>query len=279
MQCITPIKLSEKKIAVPCGRCYSCLRNYQMNWIIRLTEEMEVAKNAWFLTLTYNDKNLPRDKFGNSYVSKDDCQKFIKRLRKNNKNLRYYLASEYGSTTFRPHYHAILFNLEQKNEKLLNKELKRAWSIQSKDKTEINELGFITLDKVNKNRISYVAGYSMEKTKDVNSGKKVFALMSKGIGKSYLNKKKRIDWHKGALTENLYYPLENGKKVSLPRYYRDKIMDSEVTREVVRGINEKERRNHYIENKKEVHEEFKNTVNRVRAQEKRHLKKQKLRKL
>lgn len=51
-------------------------------------------------------------------VSKKDIQNFLKRLRKkidnlnipqNEKKIRYYIASEYGPTTLRPHYHGILF--------------------------------------------------------------------------------------------------------------------------------------------------------------------------
>lgn len=50
-------------------------------------------------------------------VSKSDAQLFLKRLNKyihdnvthQFKNFRYFLVSEYGSTTFRPHFHAIFF--------------------------------------------------------------------------------------------------------------------------------------------------------------------------
>lgn len=50
-------------------------------------------------------------------VSKTDVQKFLKRLNKyihdkitfKYKNFRYFIVSEYGSTTFRPHYHGIFY--------------------------------------------------------------------------------------------------------------------------------------------------------------------------
>lgn len=56
------------------------------------------------------------------YVNKKDVQKFIKRLRRKvdydkdslipqgeNKQLRYFVVSEYGCRTYRPHYHGLLF--------------------------------------------------------------------------------------------------------------------------------------------------------------------------
>lgn len=96
-----------------------------------------------FCTLTYNDDNLPvafhgngtvvilktgeviEDKtpmFGNfAILDFSDVQKFIKRFRNHFKKLgyetnsfRYYVAGEYGPTTFRPHYHG-LFYFDYKN--------------------------------------------------------------------------------------------------------------------------------------------------------------------
>lgn len=48
------------------------------------------------------------------YARFSDVQKFIKRLRKHlkkyyNEPIRYYIVSEYGPKTYRPHYHAVIF--------------------------------------------------------------------------------------------------------------------------------------------------------------------------
>lgn len=48
------------------------------------------------------------------YARFSDVQKFLKRLRKYlkkyyNETIRYYIVSEYGPRTFRPHYHAVIF--------------------------------------------------------------------------------------------------------------------------------------------------------------------------
>ena len=51
---------------------------------------------------------------------------------------------------------------------------------------------------------------------------KEFSVMSKGLGKSYLTPQ-AINWHKNKLEERMYLPLKDGKKASMPRYYKDKM--------------------------------------------------------
>lgn len=276
MRCISPISVGgDVKSSVPCGRCYACLRNYQSQWIIRLKEELKVSKNAYFITLTYNDDSIPRDVNGYTYVSKSDVQKFFKRLRKsiNHQPIRYYASAEYGPATMRPHYHAIIFNLPTIDEYDTRKLIADAWTLNNKP------LGFITAENVNENRIAYVTGYTMDKYKNVESDKKVFSLMSKGLGKSYLERKERVQWHYDKPTENMYYPLEDGKRRALPRYYRNKIISSAVTREVLRGINERERLAEIKADREGSVIEFKKNVEVVKHKEAQHIKKSKLKKL
>lgn len=75
-----------------------------------------------------DDIVIPKiEKHNNLYqfgvVSKADIQNFLKRLRdrinklnipKNEKAIRYFICSEYGPTTIRPHYHGIIFFDSQK---------------------------------------------------------------------------------------------------------------------------------------------------------------------
>lgn len=100
-------------IEVDCWKCPECIKKRQSqilrrNYVEAACSELPVQ----FLTLTYDDSNLPENG-----VSVDDVQKFFKRLRTNflrtfgyNMDLRYSLFSEYGSLRGRPHYHVILFN-------------------------------------------------------------------------------------------------------------------------------------------------------------------------
>ena len=64
-----------------------------------------------FITLTYDDENLPP---GGTLVVQD-YQAFVKRLRAriSPQKLRYYFVGEYGDpkNTERPHYHAAIFGI------------------------------------------------------------------------------------------------------------------------------------------------------------------------
>lgn len=60
-----------------------------------------------FLTLTYDDKELPAD----GSLDKDAVPSFLKRFRRRigEQRIRYFQCGEYGSENFRPHYHVALF--------------------------------------------------------------------------------------------------------------------------------------------------------------------------
>ena len=97
-----------KPVKVPCGKCIPCLINRKRKWIIRCCHEMEVSSNTWFVTLTYDEENLPSDR----KLRPDHFTNFVKSLRYylgSNRRCRYFGCGEYGSETHRPHYHLILF--------------------------------------------------------------------------------------------------------------------------------------------------------------------------
>ena len=99
------------------------------------------------------------------YLSVYDVQCFVKRLRKNLKNLvektygknnvqtsdyqvRYYICGEYGSTTKRAHYHGLLFFSSEKEAACIEECLAKAW-----------KLGIIDSSFVADSNASYVASY------------------------------------------------------------------------------------------------------------------------
>jgi len=90
----------------PCGQCAGCRIKRRMDWAIRLEHESKFHDHSWFITLTYDDENLPH---GGSLVA-DHQSKFIKALRKKVPGkIRFFSIGEYGEDTLRPHYHLILF--------------------------------------------------------------------------------------------------------------------------------------------------------------------------
>ena len=135
---------------IPCGHCRECDEVYQKSWSFRLRVELEhLALQGWkiaFATLTYKDLCLPhmppcvfREKIKYKSVqcfSRTDCTSFIHALRsylwreyhlEGQMRLRYFLCSEFGSTTQRAHYHLVLaFPPCVDAQKLFNK-IHRLW--------------------------------------------------------------------------------------------------------------------------------------------------------
>lgn len=113
----------EEIVPVPCGKCDGCRLDRSKRWADRMLLEFDKPagdlppKSALFVTLTYDDPHLPvmttTDNQRRGTLRLDDVQHYIKRLRKwfAPRKLRYFLCGEYGDTTFRPHYHAILFGM------------------------------------------------------------------------------------------------------------------------------------------------------------------------
>lgn len=91
-----------------CGRCPPCRFNARRVWQTRMIFEARCHPQNAFVTLTYDDKNLPADRS----LSVTDALQFLDRLRhrKSVAPFRYYIVGEYGDKTQRPHYHAALFN-------------------------------------------------------------------------------------------------------------------------------------------------------------------------
>lgn len=216
--CCNPVWLKSKEMLVPCGQCSECLYRRRNEWVFRLSHELITQKNqAIFLTFTYDDEHLPEDR----QVSVRDCQLFMKRLRKYypDKKLKYFIASEYGTRTRRPHYHAIIYGLTvddtKKAKRLYANELyKNVW-----------KNGFCYVDIVNIFVIRYVAKYIVKnfmetRRKDYinNMITPPFSLKSTGLGLEYL--KRNIN----SFCYNESHPTSYGV-VQTPRYYRKKLVE------------------------------------------------------
>lgn len=107
---------------IRCGHCLGCRIDKSREWANRCIMELQDHKDAYFLTLTYDEEHVPLTSFKDPETGVDhptktlvkkDLQGFIKRLRKRVEpdRIRYFACGEYGSKTQRPHYHAIVFGL------------------------------------------------------------------------------------------------------------------------------------------------------------------------
>lgn len=178
----------------PCGQCLPCRINKRRVWTLRLMLESYYHEKASFVTLTYDDSHLPLSPDnGLPVLQKRDCQLWLKRLRKffTGREIRYYLAGEYGTKTHRPHYHAILFGISPeeldsefviyggksggtKGIEKRNTTLSRTWC-----------KGLVHVGEVTRESVQYCAGYVTKKFVKKDSGyEPEFSLMSRrpGIG-------------------------------------------------------------------------------------------------
>lgn len=247
MSCIRPLKLyncwyhptynaknfytheEKETILVPCNHCIGCLiaKQQALEFLCnrQLITEYQKGSSASFITLTYSDANLPKNKYGFQTLSKKDAQDFHKRLRilleRHGvlKKYKYVLCGEYGDgshatdtkeTTHRPHIHMALFGYSKAE---ISPFIMKAWQ----------RKGIIDIGPLTQGGLRYIISY-MEKQHCSPEVKPYYEILdveppflthSIGIGKEWIiNNLDRIVENKG--TFNL-----NGKIELFPRYILD----------------------------------------------------------
>jgi len=209
MSCYRPITIRSTLhdnafIEVPCGKCAGCRKTLRDSWFMRFREEAK-GQFSRFITLTYDDENLPfhvdEDAVIHYDVDKKHLQKFLKRVRKNNK-FKYFAVSEYGSKDGRPHYHLLLFSPERID-------VERYW-----------KYGFVKDLPAKKGSYKYITKYLLKGSDGVPEGSlKNFMICSKrpAIGLRYLD----------TVTDDQFFEqkfmMDNDTPYPLPRYFRKKI--------------------------------------------------------
>lgn len=196
-------------IDIPCRSCEECFSQTRREWITRAVCESKLHDSMIFCTFTYNDENIPRSEI----VTEDgEClshytldythfQKFMKRLRKyfGDKKIRYMVCGEYGSHTYRPHYHAILFGLDFSDFPDIPEFYKRNSQGDNlyiiPTLSELWSHGYVTVSSANTSTMAYVAGYVAKKLTDRQSKKfydycgiaRPFIRSSKALGAVYFS--------------------------------------------------------------------------------------------
>lgn len=236
-----------QQISIPCGKCIGCRLDYSRTWADRMIAESMYHKDNIFLTLTYDDENLPACREGSEIhpLVKRDIQLFMKSLRKKlyPAKCRFFAAGEYGSINMRPHYHLILFNCKLEDLKLLRfNELNQPYFV-SETIDKLWNKGFHIITEVNWDTCAYVARYVVKKQK--GAGAEVyekynfepeFSLMSRkpGIGFNFYDDRGEELYAYG----NISIPTKSGSHTIHPCRYYDNLFDIEYP-EVMEGIKEK----------------------------------------
>jgi hypothetical protein len=218
---------TDLKLQLPCGKCLGCMKRKAQEWATRITHEAATWENNVFVTLTYNDEHLPAD----NSLDYEHFRDFMKRLRYYFKQpIRYFHCGEYGETTNRPHYHAILFNINFDDQKkdldsnvTTSPLLEKIWG-----------KGFVSIAPVTFETASYVASYTTKKATankktvniDLETGesyeiKAPYATMSRrpGIGATW--------WEKYNQDLEKDYITNKGTKIKPPRFY-DNLLEKET---------------------------------------------------
>lgn len=212
---------------VPCGRCPECKARTQASWAFRCIEQLNDLKTgpiAGCITLTYApifEKEFTTE-LGLLTTRKVHIQKWIKRVRKlcgkRKQKIKYFAVSEYGSLSFRPHYHVLVWGATED-------ELEECWGYGMTSWQPMNEQAIrYTLKYLDKDdddywdeRETYWVG---DIEKYVNDDReKPTRYISQGIGKSFLIPEVRKAIKDGRLW---MVPLGHGM-ICTPRYYLDAV--------------------------------------------------------
>ncbi len=197
---------------------------------MRIMHEAQMHEKSWFVTLTYEE--VPE----NASLDPEDFRRFIANLGKEHDagTVSYYACGEYGESSQRPHYHAVLFGpefLDRYEPVAVSRTgVWRSEALDSYWSHGFTELGSLTLASA-----SYVAGYVRKKVRkqeypdhytrvDPETGELVelqpeFARMSSrpAIGRRWLERYWRDVYPRD-------FVVFGGFEAKPPRYY-DKWMD------------------------------------------------------
>lgn len=229
---------------LPCGKCQACKLSYSQEWANRAGLEIKNWKHNVFVTLTYNNENLPKQNVrlenketGEVYkqipsLKPKDLTKFMKDLREyyrkryNHINIRFMGAGEYGSETKRPHYHLIIFNLPITDLKPKAVNYDNDIYYDSEIIKSIWKKGHVSITNATHENAAYVARYTMKKQQSKVEQKQMkklglepeFLRMSRspGIGGYYYEKHKKKIWE----NDHIIITTKKGaKKITPPKYF------------------------------------------------------------
>lgn len=232
-----------KAIKTPCGGCLDCRLRKSREMAIRCVHEaqMNAEKGNCFITLTYNNENLPE---GNTFDFSHPV-KFMKRLRRYYGNgIKSYGCAEYGEKGGRPHYHLLVFGLRPSDmyfwrnsgNPRMQCKLYRSPSIEKlwgkgKGKNFV-QFGNVEIGEVTFQSAAYVARYVLKKNKEKTElekelgrfhEKSICVSRREGIGLGWIKK-----YYSDVYTQDLVY-FKNRKgsvqKMKPPRYYDRKVQD------------------------------------------------------
>lgn len=243
---------ADRPLELACGQCKGCRIDRSVEWSIRCSHEASLHERNAFITLTYDNENLPND----LSVNVEHYQKFMKRLRKafagrllawKESNIKYYHCGEYGEENLRPHYHALLFGIDFPDKRPFKKVRGNVY-YRSEELEKIWGKGHCMTGAVTRQSSAYVARYVMKKANgdvakeryrrlDLTTGEEwyvrsEYATMSRrpAVGAAWFRR-----FNSDVFPDD--HVVLDGKKYKVPKYYSRKLeehdyeMHEEIKRE------------------------------------------------
>lgn len=227
-------------VVVPCLQCLECRIQIQRNKAFQVTSEAKYYKKTSFITLTYNEENLPKDgschaehaatfiKDLRAYICRDSgcfgkrdrsrgCRGFCPRIKT-------FGCQEYGPRLSRPHYHICVLGYQfddLSSPKRVTNDWGKSWfTFRSKVCAELWGKGFVEVASVTPAAAAYVSGYVTKKI----TGKKAVdhylgkepersVVVSKGLGARWLHE------HVDYLIRKEGLVSFRGSQMFMPRYF------------------------------------------------------------
>lgn len=149
------------QLLLSCGQCIGCRLERSRQWATRCVHEASLYDDNCFITLTYNNDNVPID----GGLNYSHFQLFMKRLRKRfpNDTIRFYMCGEYGENYGRPHYHACLFGFNFPDRVLHSRTGSGFFIYTSRILESLWSYGFSSVADFSFESAAYVARYVMKK--------------------------------------------------------------------------------------------------------------------
>lgn len=146
---------------VACGQCNDCRIEKAREWANRAMHEAQMHRQNSFITLTYDEKHLPK----NGSVDIQEWKRFAARLRQEIGPFRFIHVGEYGAENLRPHYHALIFGHNFEGTRAIWQEDQQTGrrSYRSPVLAKLWPKGFHDIQDLTKEAANYVCQYAVKK--------------------------------------------------------------------------------------------------------------------
>lgn len=237
---------------VPVNSNHFNRKRFVQDWTFRSYVEWKTSACSFFTTLTFDEVSLPRFVDGRPCFDESIISPFLKKLRYELSRvglpwrcMKFFLVSEYGKTTHRPHHHCMFFFKQLVIPAVFQACLRKSW-----------KYGFVDCEIPDSNRVlTYVSKYVCKDVYAFNgdvcksrfdpevtqeckkyifgSGWETHKLtlynfhrQSLGFGIAYESCISKDDWLSGIIT----VAMDGQKTMSfaIPKYYRDRVLSKLV---------------------------------------------------